>query len=123
VEAATQGSANLSDANVARRLRAGIVLLALALAVAAVLEARSASHLSRLALFPLLFVAANAFFQAIYRTCGFSAWRGFRHTVEGEERIADPHALRLSRARGRKQLIHALLSALALTGLLVWLSN
>jgi len=122
VEGTKELSQNLSDFNVTRRLRAGIVMLTVALVLAAVFEKTGASPYMRLWLFVPFFFAENAFFQAIHKTCGFSASAGMRHTKDGDERIADPRELTACRASGKKQVVQTLLSAAALTGLFVWIS-
>lgn len=121
VEVAQSPFQNLSDTNVTRRLRVGIVMLMVALALAAVFEKLDASPLTRLWLFLPFFLAENAFFQAIHKTCGFSAMKGMRHTAEGDERIADRAELDACRCRGRLQLMHSLCAAAALTALFIWI--
>ena len=108
---------NLTDVNVARRLRLGIVTLAVGLVTAVWLKATNAASGVWL-LLPVvpLFVAANFFFQAIYMTCGYSALSGVRHTGLGTKRIADKGELRSVRIRGMKQIVAALLC----TYLLFW---
>jgi hypothetical protein len=108
---------NLTDANVARRLRWGILTLALGLLTAAWLKESGAASGAWL-LLPIipLFIAANFFFQAIYMTCGYSALSGVRHTGAGTERIADRGELRSVRIRGMKQIALASLCAY----LIVW---
>lgn len=103
---------NLSNANVVRRLRFGIVTLGLGLVAAACLKAYGAASGAWL-LLPIvpLFVAANLFFQAMYMTCGYSALSGVRHTGGGTERIADRGELRSVRVRGVKQIAFACLCA------------
>jgi hypothetical protein len=111
---------NLTDVNVARRLRIGIACLALGLGLAILFEKMHAAPLFRLALFVPFFVSANAFFQGVFETCGFSAFAGLRMTGCGSERIADRTELRSVRARGMKQIGLAIVAALALTALFVF---
>lgn len=112
---AVDSRVNLSDVNVARRLRFGIVALAAALAGALVCERLNVARGVRLFLFVPFFVFTNSFFQAMYMTCGWSAFAGKRHTPRGAERIADRHELRSVRARGLRQIGLAFLGAAALT--------
>jgi hypothetical protein len=106
---------NLTDSNVARRLRVGITALAVGLATAVVFRLRGASPAVELLLFVPFFISANSFFQAMFMTCGYSALAGVRHTPQGTERIADKQELRLVRSRGLKQIGFAFLCAAALT--------
>jgi hypothetical protein len=103
---------NLTAANVVRRLRLGILTLALGLVTAVWLKDSGAASGAWL-LLPIvpLFVAANFFFQAMYMTCGYSALSGVRHTRGGTERIADRGELRSVRIRGVKQIALAFLCA------------
>lgn len=105
---------NLTDANVVRRLRLGIVTLGLGLVTAVWLKEAGASGPWLLLSLAPLFIAANFFFQAIYMTCGYSALSGVRHTGLGTERIADKGELRSVRIRGLKQIVLALLCTYAL---------
>lgn len=106
---------NLGDENVTRRLRAGIVALFLGLGWALVLERTNADWPLRLTLFLPFFVSVNAFFQGMLKNCGFSAYRGCRQTLYGQERIADRAELEKVKARGRVQLFVSFFVALALT--------
>jgi len=107
---------NLADVNVARRLRFGIAALGLGLVLAVTLERSGASPGLRWVLLAPFFLSANAFFQGMFRTCGFSAWAGFRHRGGVRERIADTAELRSVRAQGLKQVGYAIVTATALTG-------
>ncbi len=115
-------SENLSDQAVTRRLRGGIVMLMLALLLAALLEHWNASVYSRIWLFIPFFLAENAFFQAIHKTCGFSAMKGIRHTVDGDEKIADRLELEACRCQGKTQLVQSFAGALLLTALFTWIA-
>lgn len=106
---------NLTDANVARRLRVGIVTLALGLGCAIALKLSGASPGVQLLLFIPFFISANVFFQAILMTCGYSALAGMRHTAHGQERIASRVDLRTVRARGIKQIILSFIVAAMIT--------
>ena len=121
MEGAKVLSENLSDQEVTRRLRGGIVMLMLALLLAALLEHWNAPAYSRLWLFVPFFMAENAFFQAIYKTCGFSAMRGVRHTVDGDEKIADRLELAACRCQGKAQLVQSFVGALFLTALFTYI--
>jgi len=106
---------NLTDANVARRLRVGIMTLALGLGCAITLKLSEASPGVRLLVFIPFFISANVFFQAIFMTCGYSALAGMRHTAHGQERIASRGDLRMVRARGVKQILLSFVVAAMLT--------
>lgn len=121
MRAGNEFTTNLEDANVVRRLRVGIASLALGLALAVFFAKVNASQNVRLSLFVPFFVSANFFFQTIYQTCGYSAWRGVRHTCQGQERIADRRERALIRARGLKQVVVATVVACGLTGLFMTL--
>ncbi len=96
-------------------------MLMLGLLLAALLEHYSASVYARLWLFVPFFIAEYAFFQAIYKTCGFSAMRGVRHTVDGHEKIADKLELAACRCRGRAQVAQSFVGALVLTALFTYI--
>ncbi len=119
VSAQNEAALNLTDENVSRRLRVGILSLALALGLAVTLQRLGASTAWRAALFLPFFVSTTFFFQGAFQTCGYSALAGQRHTRCGVEKIADPDVLREVRARGLKQLFYSILSALGLTTLFV----
>ena len=112
---------NLTEEEVTRRLRGGIVMLIVALFCAALLEHYNASAYSRLWLFIPFFLAENAFFQAIHKTCGFSAMRGIRHTDDGDEKIADRRELEACRCQGKTQIVQSVAGAAILTGLFTWI--
>lgn len=120
MELATEQSTNLSQANVTRRLRIGVGFLMLALLLAAMFEKLDLPVAHRLWLFVPFFLAQNAFFQAIYKTCGFSALRGVRMTPHGPERVADAQRRKAALRQGKKQLIYSCIGAAALTALFVW---
>lgn len=122
MELAADTGRNLTDEDATRRLRGGIVMLAVALMGAAILEKTGASPYLRLALFVPFFFAEYSFFQAIYRTCGFQALKGMRSTPEGPEPIADPQARNACRCAGKAQIVHSFLAASALTALFVFLA-
>lgn len=121
VEVAKSPFQNLSDANVTRRLRVGIIMLMAGLILAAAFEKLNAAPLTRVWLFLPFFLAENAFFQAIHKTCGFSAMKGVRHTAEGDERIADRAELDACRCRGKTQILHSFCAAAVLTALFIWI--
>lgn len=108
-------STNLTDTNVARRLRFGIAMLAVGLLGAIFLQRLEISRAVRLALFVPFFLSTNSFFQGFYMTCGWSALSGVRHTAGGVERIASKNELRSVRARGFRQIGFAFLAAALLT--------
>ena len=68
MEAWARPSGNLSARPTAARLRGGVVFLALALILAVALVYAQVPWAYRLLLFLPFFVAANGFFQALYRT-------------------------------------------------------
>jgi hypothetical protein len=59
---------NLDAAGTTRRLRAGVMALAVALGIAVVMAKADVSVGYRLLLFLPFFAAANGFFQGLYRT-------------------------------------------------------
>ena len=91
--------------------------MALALLLAAFFESWNAPPAHWAWLFVPFFLAGNAFFQAIFKTCGFSALRGRRHTPEGTEVVADKELRKRAWEAGKKQLLFSLVGALLLTGL------
>ncbi len=106
---------NLSDHNVTRRLRWGIILLLTALVLAAAFERLGLPRSSRVWLFVPFFLSGNAFFQAIFKTCGFSAIQGTRHTMHGVEKVADCETRRKALARGKRQLALSFAGSFVLT--------
>lgn len=94
--------------------------MAIGLGCAEVLKLTGASPMARLFLFVPFFISANAFFQAMYMNCGYSALAGRRHTAEGTERIADRGERRSVRARGVWQIALAFVGASALTASFVF---
>jgi hypothetical protein len=68
MEAWAQRQGNLTARPTATRLRTGVVALALALALAVALVYFQVPWVYRLLLFVPFFIAANGFFQALYRT-------------------------------------------------------
>lgn len=119
MSAQNEAALNLTDENVSRRLRVGIGSLALALGLAVVFERVGVPAAWRGTLFLPFFVSTTFFFQGALQTCGYSALAGHRHTRCGVEKIADPDVLRDVRARGLKQLLFSVVSALVLTALFV----
>jgi hypothetical protein len=113
-------TSNLTDANVTRRLRLGIATLAIGLICAEALKAANAGPVLRLLLFIPFFISANAFVQAMYMNCGYSALAGRRHTAHGTERIADKGELRSVRVLGLWQIALAFVCASALTATFVF---
>ena len=77
--------------------------------------------MTRMWLFVPFFLAMTAFFQAVHKTCGFSAFRGLRMNGKSGERIANPSERDACLCRGRTQLIQSFASAAILTGLFVWI--
>jgi hypothetical protein len=113
------GARNLTEQHVVRRLRGGIVFLMIGLLLAAAFEHFGVPPLRRTWLFVPFFLAGYAFFQAVFKTCGFSALRGRRHTTEGLEIVADKELRARALHTGKKQLLFSLLGAAALTALFV----
>jgi hypothetical protein len=121
VEVAKSPSENLSDANVTQRLRGGIIMLMLGLILAAFFESREVSAWVRLWLFVPFFFAETAFFQAVHKTCGYSAFFGLRMTGKSGEKIADRSERNACLCRGKSQLMHSFAGASFLTALFVWI--
>ena len=118
MERAAVKSQNLSEEEVTRRLRVGVVALAGTLGSAFLVQALGSPIWARLALFLPLFIACSICFQTIYTNCPFSALRGVRHAPCGaSEPIADPEQLRAARLVGRKQLYWTVLTSIGLTAL------
>ena len=113
---------NLTEAEVQRRLRGGIVFLFLALLAAVLLEHSSASWFLRLSLFVPFYFAGDAFFAAVHRTCGVAALRGMRATGEGSvERIADPNEREQCLCVGKRQIVHTVIGSALMTAAFVFI--
>ncbi len=110
---------NLTEGEVQRRLRGGIVFLVVGLVLAVLLEQVAASPLTRLMLFVPFYFAGNAFFVAVHRTCGLSAYRGVRTTMEGIEPIADPEERHRCLCLGKRQLFQSFVGSAIVTALFV----
>lgn len=121
VERAKVKGQNLSEDEVQRRLRGGVLFLLMALACAIVLEKTGAPWTARAFLFFPFYLATHAFFVAVHRSCGLSAFRGQRATCEGLERIADPKERQECLCLGKRQLMQSLVSAAAVTALFVFI--
>lgn len=116
-----QSGQNLSSDEVSRRLRLGIFALFAGLVLAIVFDLLESSATVRVWTFVPFFIATNSFHQGVYKTCGFSALRGFRNTSCGAEPIADPSERRACLRRGKKQILHSLVGATLLTVAFVWM--
>ena len=110
---------NLSTAAQDTQLRAGLIALATAIAVAAGLGHIGASPGYRAVVFVPFFVAAYGVLAALYGTCGISAIAGMRITCQGTERIADRSERNVLRAKGMKVLSASLVVAVIGTVLFV----
>jgi hypothetical protein len=95
---------NLESRAQATQLRVGVVALAVALAIGAALSKSGASPLLRVVAFVPFFFAAYGILAALYRTCGFTAIAGRRHTNQGTERVIDRDELREQRRIGLRVL-------------------
>ena len=122
MERTVSAGRNLSEEEVTRRLRVGVLALGITLASAMLVSLLGAPVWARIALFIPTFIAGSIFFQTIYTNCPFTALRGVRHAPCGRsEPIADPEQLKAARRIGRQQLFYTVLSALSLTGLFFFL--
>lgn len=86
------------------QLRVGLVALAMALVVTALLARFEGASVYRWLMFLPFFVAANGVLAAFYRTCGITAFAGRRMTVEGAEVVADRTELSAQRRIGLRVL-------------------
>jgi len=86
------------------QLRVGLVALAMALVVTALLARFEGASAYRWLIFLPFFVAANGVLAAFYRTCGITAFAGRRMTAEGAEVVADRTELSAQRRIGLRVL-------------------
>jgi hypothetical protein len=110
---------NLDSRAQATQLRVGVVALAVALTVGALLAKTSIPAGYRAFAFLPFFFAAYGLLAALYRTCGFTAIRGRRLTNQGSERVIDPDALRAQRRLGTRIIMGSAALASAVTALLI----
>lgn len=110
---------NLDSAAQDTQLRSGLVALATALLVAAVLGGSGAAPVYRVFVFLPFFVAAYGVLAALYGTCGITALAGRRITCQGSERVADRCERSELRTSGMKVLSGSFLLASAATVLFV----
>ena len=117
-DAETDGAvciANISTPERRKRLMFGVLSLAIALVILAILMATGVSRWWRLPLFLLFASAATGFFQWRDKTCVGLAAKQSRKLGDQEEIIADPRELAQVRRQARKVQIEALLAAIPLT--------
>lgn len=102
------------------RLRMGLGMLAMALALSVVLVRADIDRLWRLALAVPFFFSAMGAFQGLYRTCPGMVMKGARELPAGrEERVADPEELAASRRLAFRVTLASAGTALAATGLVM----
>ena len=107
---------NVSEDNQARRMRVGVYIFTFALLLGTVLVKLDAPPVYRALVMIPFWIAAQGFFTALYKTCGFMAAKGLRqcHCEDGVEKIVDRAELKRIRTMGLAMLGSALLA----TGLL-----
>ncbi|HEX3265766.1 MAG TPA: hypothetical protein VHR16_08890 [Candidatus Limnocylindrales bacterium] len=95
-----QPRCNIGPAEIERRRRSGVVITALAAAVAAVLVLLDVQAPARLALFPFATAAAVTWLQVVHRFCvAFGALGIQNFNNLGEEEKVDPALRALDRRR------------------------
>jgi hypothetical protein len=112
----------MTDGNIGRRgqrqrLIVGVVSLAVAVAILALLYQAGAARWWRLAAFPLLLLAAIGVFQARARTCVAHAAKGTCELDDGSRVAADPDTARRMRRRARGVMLYSFVAAVVVTGL------
>ena len=107
--------ANISPDQRMRRLRFGVIALAVSLAVLAALVVLGASRWWRLALILPLAGAATGYFQWHDKTCVRLAAESARFTGDHEEKIEDASELAQIRRQASRVQLKSVLAALALT--------
>lgn len=107
--------ANISTSQRLRRLRFGVVSLAVGLVVLAGLIMLGASRWWRLALFPIMAGASTGYFQWHDKTCVALAARNTRHIGDHEEAIDNGDELAQVKRQARRVQIKSLAVGLALT--------
>lgn len=111
---------NLGDAQQNKRLRMSVGLFAATLVLAiSLLELHVGRGYLALLFIPFL-LAANGFYQGLYRTCTFMAAKGLRDG-EGEapEQILNPAERAKVRRRGMRTVLDAVVTAAVLTVLVL----
>jgi hypothetical protein len=108
---------NLTTCGQNERLRRGVVSFTLTMIAAAVLLKYDVAPGWRLLLFFPFFIASNALFMGLYRSCGGMAFQGLRQTDDGVEKIANPE-LRVEAWRmGKRVILSGLCTAAVVTAL------
>jgi hypothetical protein len=106
---------NISAEERRKRLRMGVTMFVLSLAVLGVLLATGASRWWRMPLFFLFAAAATGFFQWRDKTCIKYAARDSRKLGDAEEKIVDRAELAQVRRQARRVLIQSIAAAVVLT--------
>jgi hypothetical protein len=107
--------ANISTAERRKRLRFGIIMFVVSLAILTVLVVSGASRWWRLPLFLLFASAATGYFQWHDKTCIALAAKQSRKLGDKVEKIEDSAELAQIRGQARKVQLKALLAAIPLT--------
>jgi hypothetical protein len=112
----------MTDGNIGRRGQRqrfiiGVVNLAVAATILALLYQAGATRWWRLAVFPLLLLAAIGVFQARARTCVAHAAKGTCELEDGSTRPADAETAARMRVRARSVMRQSILAAAAVTAL------
>jgi hypothetical protein len=106
---------NISTAERRKRLRFGIIALAVTLAVLVVLMATGVSRWWRLPLFVLFATAATCYFEWRDKTCVSLSARQSRKLGDKEEKIADRRELAQVKRQARRVYMEGVLVAIVLT--------
>lgn len=102
---------NLGDKAQNRRLRMGLVSVALGLVLAVVMVQTGASSLARLGLFVPFFFGAFGALQGLFRTCNGAASKDVRITDDGEEKLLESSDRERIRREGRMVVLGSFATA------------
>jgi hypothetical protein len=113
---------DMTDGNIGRRgqrqrLIIGVVNLAVAVTILALLYQAGAVRWWRLAAFPLLLLAAIGVFQARARTCVAHAAKGTCELDDGSRVVADAETAARMRVRARRVMLQSIATAAGVTAL------
>jgi len=109
---------NIGRMGRASRVRRGLVVFGITLALAAALSRFGAPHAAYLALFVPFFAATWSMGQGLQGTCGVLALRGMRDTDDGPEKIMSADEAASVRTASLRTLVVAAAMAAGLTALL-----
>ncbi len=108
---------NIGPAERRKRLRGGLALLALTLAIAAWLASIDAGTPWRVLVFVPAWMAALGVFQAQAQTCVALAARGKRNMDGGDEVVTDHALLKRIRSQSQQVYLRATIAAAVVTAL------